>query len=475
MHNRAALCLVAAVAALGCSKPKADPAPTTTTAAAPVASAATAASVAASQAPAPSASVPVGPPPICTVESKKVWTSGANKLTGLTEQELDDGRVLIGFAIGTQPHVLIVSQGGKGQVVKATVKAGSLLATGLKAGEGVRNVLRVTPVHLEGDSAHVFVDFRDDLKDKRRRVACGPADSEDWWVAYDDVPFLDRKDNTTEEVKAAAFKKNASGVGEYHEIRDCRTFSDMHKNETWILGTGLHGTMSADADGGSAITWKTTFFVDLGKQTHERHLHEMVLKGDKPKPVDYEVPVSRRLRDGSFLVAARNGGRLLVGLLNADKTLRGQWSSYGGFATLPDLAEDGDDMILSTSLAKGKGEYGLRALRIDQSNPSLPKNYSVIVTDADQQESETDPDFIRDVKGRRWIVHVEGERGKGTLSLSPIDANFHVLGRAYQVTQEDEKASSARIAPMADGGIMIIYIRGSGELVSTEVHCKVST
>jgi hypothetical protein len=469
MQNRAALCLVAAVAAFGCSKPKTEPAPAISTTVAPIASAAPAASPAA-ETPAPSASVPIGPPPICNVHSKKVWTSGANKLAGLTERDLGDGRLAIGFAVGTQPSVLVLSKGGAGQIIKATVKPGSVLATGLKTGEGVRNLLRVTPVHVEGDTAHVFVDFRDDLKEKRRRVACGPADSEEWWVAYDDVPFFDRKDNTTDEVKSAAFKKNASGASEYAEIRDCRTFSDPEKKDTWILGSGLHGAMAADG----TITWKSTFFVDQGKQSHEQHLHTTELKGDKPKPVDYEVPVSTRLNDGSFLVATRNGGRLLVGLLNADKTLRGNWSSYGGFATLPDLAEDAEDIILSTSLAKGKGEYGLRALRISQSSPSLPRNYSVIVTDQDAQASETDPDFTRDSKGRRWLAHIEGERGKGALSLSPIDGNFHVIGRAYTVTQEDEKAASARVSPMGDGGIMVMYIRTTGELVTQEVHCSLA-
>jgi hypothetical protein len=471
MRTSIALCLIVSAASLGCSKSTPKPEPAATTSATPtVATAAASTPLAASAAEAPSAPVKVGPPPICKIESKKVWTSGVNKLAGLTEEEMSDGRLLIGLAVGNTPMVLSMNKGAQGRLIKATVKPGTTLSKPLAKGEGVRNVLRVTPVHVEGDEVHVFVDFRDDLKDKRRRVACGPADSDEWWVAFDGVPFLDRKDNTTDEVKNEAFKKDAAGVGHYHEIRDCRTFSDLNRNETWVLGSGLHGTMAADG----TLSWKSTMFVDLGKQSHEKHLHEVELKGDKPKAQDYEVPVSRRLNDGSFLVATRNGGRLLVGILNADKSLRGSFASYGGFPTLPDMAEDGEDMIISTSLAKGKGEYGLRALRISQNNPVLPKGYQVVATDAEDQGSETDPDFTRDIKGRRWMAHIEGDRGKGQLSISPMDANFRVLGRAYAVTGEDEKASSARIVGMADGGIMVIYIRDTGELVTEEVHCTVS-
>jgi hypothetical protein len=471
MQTRIALCALAALATMGCprSNPKPEPASTSSAQASQVAPPSTpAASAAASEAPVASAP-PIGPPPICKVQSQKIWTSGTNKLAGLTEDELNDGRVAIGLAIGQQPAVLIVGRGGEGRLVKVPVKAGTVLGTALKAGEGVRSILRVTPVHLDGDTVHAFVDFRDELKDKRRRVACGPADSDEWWVAFDDIPFLSRRDQNTDQVNAA-FKKTASGSAEYHEIRDCRTFADIDRKETYILGSGLDGTMQPDA----TITWKSTLFIDLGAKSHEKHLHSIELKGEPVKVQDYEVPVSRRLDDGSFLIAVRNNSRLLVGLLNPDKTLRGDLTGYAGFPTLPDIASDGEDVIVTTSLAKGKGEYGLRALRIHQQNPALPRYYSTIVTDTAGVGSETDPDFTRDSRGRRWLAHIEGERGKGKLSIAPIDSAFHHLGRPFQVTADEEKASSARLVAMGDGGILVIYIRENGELVTEEVHCTIA-
>src|SRR5512142_3388930 len=50
--------------------------------------------------------------PVCAVESKKVWLKGANTLSGLTEAMLADGRAAIGFAVGNQPHILLVTNAG---------------------------------------------------------------------------------------------------------------------------------------------------------------------------------------------------------------------------------------------------------------------------------------------------------------------------------------------------------------------------
>lgn len=462
LTRRLPLALVA-LAALSCSKstPKPEPAPASS-ATAPVAPTASQAQAVESAAPAASSAAAL-PPPICKTEWRKVWTSGADKLTGLTEAELADGRAALGLAVGIQPAVLLMGDNAEGKLVKVPLKPGTQLASHPKASDGHRHIQRVTPVKVDGDTVRVFVDFRDDYNDKRRLVACGPSDSDEWWVAFNDTPFLDRKD-PSEDDKKAAFKNN-----EYHEVRDCRTFSDIQKGETWIIGSGLHGKLGAEG----SVEWETTLFVNSGDKSHNKHLHAFPLKGDKPKPVDYEVPVAHRLADGSFLLATRNNGRMLVGVLNADKTLKGQFASYGGFPTIADMAEDGPDVILTTALAKAKNEWGIKALRINGQNPVLPKGYQNVVTD-DETESDTDPDFIRDVSGQRWIAHIEGERGKGALEIAPVDVNFRLVGRPYRVTADDQKVSSARLIPMKDGGVLAAYIMDSGDLVTEEVHCKVA-
>src|SRR5205823_4213062 len=106
--------------------------------------------------------------------------------------------VAIGFATGLDPQVLVVAKNGDGAVHRVAVKAGSRLATPPKPSEGKRTLLRVTPVKVEGDKVSAFADYRDELKDnKRMRVACGPADSDDAWISFDDVPVLDRDSKPT--------------------------------------------------------------------------------------------------------------------------------------------------------------------------------------------------------------------------------------------------------------------------------------
>ncbi len=449
----------------GCprSAPKPDPAPAASPS--PVVTASVGAATSFASAPAE-----LPPPPICRVESKKVWASGANTLTGLTEAELSDDRVALGLALGLQPAVLVVSKGGAGKLYKLALKPGTQIATPPKRDEGTRQLLRVTPVKVDGDQVRAFVDFRDELKNKRRRIACGPAESDEWWVAFNDVPFFSR-DDRSESVVKTLFTEGSGGASTYHEIQDCRTFADLSRGETWILGSGLHGSRSADG----TLSWRSTLFVDLGAKSHESHLHVVELKGDPPKQMPYEIPVSQRLEDGSFLVAVRNSSRLLVGLLNPDKTPRGDFVPYLGFPTLPDIAQDGDDVVLSTSLAQGKGEFSLRALRISSSHPKLPKNYTVVQTDETVSGSETEPDFTRDMRGQRWMAHIEGERGKGRLSIAPIDADFRLQGQPYTVTEEGEHASEPRLVAMRDGGILTAFLRerdGAVELVTEDLHCE---
>ena len=445
----------------GCCKSSPTPDPT------PVASVATATA-------APSSSSTSGPTPVCKVESKKVWGSGLNKLTGLTEATLPDGRFAIGVAIGVQPHVLVISKGGEGTLHKVAVKDGTRFGNVPKAAEGRRELMRVTPVKVDASGVRAFVDFSDHFKNKKHLVACGPAESDEWWVVFEDVPFFDREDKSPE-ATAKLFTKKGSEDGDpaYHEIRDCRTFTDIARGETYVLGSGLHGTLKSD----NTVVWKSTFFIDLGAKSHEQHIHSVELKGDPPTMLDYEVPVTGRLKDGSFLVAARNGGRLLVGILDSNKKLKGKFASYAGFPTLPDIAEDGEDLVVSTSVTVSKTDYGLRALRVPGTSPALPDAMTKVITDEGGSGSESNPDFIRDSKGNRWLAHIEGTRGKGTLAIAPMDASFKLVGRPYTVTEENERADSARLMPMTDGGIMVVYLRdaanGSADLVSEEVHCEV--
>jgi hypothetical protein len=452
--------------------PAPPPAPTGASAA-HTASAPAGASAAVASAPVDAGLPAIGAAPTCKIVAQKSWAKGLNKTTGLTEVELSDGRVAIGYAVGNEPQVLVVGSKGEGEVRKVPLKPGTALATQPKKGEGVRWMMRVTPVKVDEKSVNAFVDYRDEYKDKKRmRVACGPADSDDAWISFDDVPILDRESKPTGKVREALFNPKDPGADEgYHELRDCRTFSDPVKSETWVVGSELRARGAEGAE-----QWKASLVVDKGSKEHELHLHESELKGAPPRVINFEIPVSRRAADGTYVLAARYAGSLVVALLNENKTLR-TMKTYPGWPTLPDITQDGDDIVIATAVAKPNSkEFLLKALRMSTKHPELPKDLVPIVTDDDGVDSESAPDFTRDSKGRRWMTYIEGERGNGHLEIVPINADFQALGKPFEITTEDERASEARSVALPDGTIFMAYLRDkdkSTELVTLGLECDI--
>jgi hypothetical protein len=400
-----------------------------------------------------------------------VWLKGANALTGLTEATLADGRAAVGFAIGNQAHILLVTSGGKGSIVKVPVAKGSRLATVPK--DATRHILRVTPVKVTGEETRAFVDYEDTYRDGRRSVVCGPADASDNWVEFDGTPCAPPKGAKPEQIAALFHGEGSEKV--CNEVRTCRTFTNLDRGETWVLSSDLHGVLQSD----NTVAWRSDFVVETGAKGQKKIIESSPVKDKTLSDEYYEVPVSHALKNGSYLVAARHRNHLVVGVLGPDKALVGNLSRYPGFPTLPDMADDGSDgLVLSTSFAKGKGEFGLRALRVHESKPELPKSLHVVVTDKTTGEapSESDPDFLRDAQGRRWMAHIEGKRGDGKLSLAPLNAEFQAVGRSYGVTEGDEKATAARLVALKDKGILVVFLREADktlELVTEEVHCKI--
>jgi hypothetical protein len=438
---------------------------TASAAAAAVTSAAPVASASAS------AAVP-DKPPACRVSAEKVWAKGANRLTGLTHLELADGRIAIGMAIGNSPHTLLIGKGGHGKFEKLKIPEKSDLATPMKPGEGERQLLRVTPIKVEGDKVVAFADHKEIRKDKSRRVTCGPAEIDGEWIGFDGTPLLDREDKPSDDDKKKLFAKREADADEgYHELRECRSFADHRTGEPFIIGSELWATQQPD----DKLAWKTSLVIDTGANTHEKHLKEFDLKGEPPKIVNFEVPQLYRLEDKRFVLTVRHGGSLMVGVLNSDRSLHGGIQSYAGMPTRPEISEDGDDLVLTTSIVKDKG-WQLRALRLSMKDPKPPKALSPIITDEDDKESKSDPDFTVDTKGRRWLTFIEGERGKGALMIAPIDRDFKVIGRAYEIAPKEAKVAEARLNAFSDGVVSVIMLReegGSLELVSQDLSCDV--
>ncbi len=433
---------------------------------------------------------PVGPPPTCTVNAQKTWGKGVSTLTGLTAVALSDGKTAIGYAVGNTPQVLLVGQKGEGSIAKVEIsKESTFAAKAPKAGKGNRVLWRVTPTKIEGKTAHAFVDFRDDWNNevaaapasagqpppkKSRRVVCGPADSGDKWVSFEGDDYFGDPAYGKDAPAALVNAKVLSDAQPYTEIRDCRTFYDAKKDETWIVGSEIRVTVK---DGKAAA--ESVLFIEQGKQQKEVPLHKTTLKTDPWKLADYEVPVSHELANGTFLVAARIAGSALVAAkVEHDKTVIGQFKTYQGYFNMPDASDDGPDDVLMASMKTGKDTWALRSMRISGDKAELPAKFSEVLTDEDESHSESKPEFLRDSKGQRWVAYIENaEKGKGHLEIIPVSATFRSTGRPYAVTKEEEKASEAKLVAQKDGGFIVAYIRDAGtsggELVTEDLDCKV--
>lgn len=415
-------------------------------------------------------------PPVCQRSDEKVWGSGANKLTGLTTKGFD-GKIAVGFAFGNDPRVLVVDKDGSSKVMK--VKQGEK-AKRPDPKDGIRNLMRVSPQAIDGDEARAFIDYRDELKDKdepkdkRRHVWCGPADADQKFLEFNGKSWLDMSTKPTGEEKKKLFSWKK--LGGYVELRDCRTFVSRQDNEVWALGSVLRGFEKPDGTN----EWKMVFLVDFGSHDEEIVLHEAALKGDPPAPTTYEIPISRRIKDKGFLIATRFGGSLMVGLLDQDRKLKGKFKSYKGFPSMPDISTtDQDNLILTVGIGVG-AERSLKALLISKKDPELPADYKSIKLEPsgshEGESSFTGPELTEDDKGRRWLVYMEGPAGKGHLRLVPLGIDLQPSGRAFAVTSGDVFASEARLIALPGGKLVIAYLRdkeGKTELVTERLSCDI--
>jgi hypothetical protein len=459
--------LLLAVLLAGCA---AEPDPSSSSSRATAAARPSATATASAAPAASSAALPVDTgPPVCARANRKVWGAGASKLTGLTTKKIGDS-IAIGFALGLEPRVLVIDKAGNAQLLE--VKVGDK-AKPPSPKEGFRSLMRVTPRSIEGEQAHAFLDYRDDLPHKHRHVSCGPADGTDDFLSFDGTSWLDLEPKPTgaDKKKLFSWKK----LGGYVELRDCRTFVTTQSSEVWALGSVLRGSEKADGSN----EWKMVLVVDFGKGDDEIVLHEAPLKGDPPKLATFEIPTSRRAGDKGFLVATRFGGSLMVGVLDKEHKLQGSFKSYPGFPTMPDIGSTKEELILTTGIGWG-ADKTLKSLVISRDTLELPERYVELgIKPAESAEAETSftaPELSVDPKGQRWLAYVEGPKDQGKLRLVPLNKDLHPAGRAFSITEGDASSSEGRVVALDDGRLMVAYLReldGKVELLTEQLSCDV--
>lgn len=405
---------------------------------------------------------------MCTVSNEAVQASGVSTTTGLTTKAFK-GELAIGYSDGV-PRVLAIDAQGKVRKLDVVLGEKSKLP---KDKATWRNLMRVSPRVVEGDKAKAFIDFRDDSTDKRRRVFCGPAESDETFLEYEGTSWLDLdpKPEGEEKKKLFSWKK----LGGYVELRDCRTFVTLEKDEVWAIGSVLRGIEKPDGSN----EWKLVAVVDFGKNDEEIVLSEVPLKSDPPKLTGgFEVPTMRRVGDKGYVVAARLGGSLWVAVLDKDRKKLSE-RTYPGWPSGPDLTTTKDAVQLVSGIGLGK-EKTLKGFVMPRDTMKLPEKLTDIGVKSDgDTEGEaqfTAPELVPDSKGQLWLTYVEGARDKGQLRIVPVDAALQPMGRSFRVTGPDQFATEARLAQLADGRLGVAYIRGAGkssELVTSELSCTV--
>ncbi len=432
---------------------------------------------------APSAE-PAPPPvvPVCKVEHQKLWTKGVNMLTGLTATTLPDGKDVIGLAVGNAPYTLTVASDGQGTLAKVAVDPANDFAKAPKPTDGTRFVNRVTPIRADG-KLRVLVDYRDEVKtkapagrpevSKTRRVACGPVEKTERWVAWEGPNYVDEPKHQKDPAAAIKGAGYLAPGRAYQEIRDCRSFYDSKHDDAWVVGSML------TLEDGASITGKSELFV-VTASTRPATLASEALSVNPWKRVDYEMPVSHETSSGVYLVAARTNAGLTALLLDRQKKPIGTASKYPGVFQMPDVSDDGADDVFVAAQSVANGGLALRAMRIAGEPPTLPKSFANVQTDEDGSKTEGRPEFLRDSKGQRWIAYIEdAEKGKGRLEIIPVTATFRAAGKPYEVTGPAEKATEARLFPRKEGGFIVVYTRDGGdgvlELVSEDLSCQVKS
>lgn len=440
-------------------------APATTSAAVPSSSAA-------APADGPAAVLPEEGPPVCTRSNEKVHSEDALAVTGLTTKGFKTD-LAVGFAGNGIPRVLVID--GKGGTKVMDVQLGEKSHLSKEKGTW-RNLMRVSPRDIAGEKARAFIDYYDASKDKKRHVWCGPADANETFLEWEGTSWLDLDPKPaagTEEKKALfSWKK----LGGYIELRDCRSFVTLEKDEAWALGSMLRGVEKEDGTN----EWKTILVVDYGKGDEEVVLYEIPLKGDPPKFGAFEIPTMRRAGDKGFVVAARLGGSLWVATLDKDRKVKGSPKFYPGWPTGTDIATTKDALILTTGVGLGK-EKTLKGLVIPRDTLALPDKLTDIGVkpydaSGDEKAQFVAPELTLDSKGQLWLAYVEGPKDKGHIRIAPVGPDLQPVGRSFPITAGDASGVEARLHALADGKLVVAYLRTKDkktQLVTEELSCDI--
>ncbi|WP_394844500.1 hypothetical protein LZC95_46535 [Pendulispora brunnea] len=244
-----------------------------------------------SAAPAPAPAVSVAPaapsnPKACSVVGSGISIAkGARSDTGATPARLSDGRIVIGYAVGTNPRASVVDLGAQ-TATAVDVDASALTKDLGPVDKGSTLFLhRVTPFGAAELKMRVLVDASVTAQDKSKRVRCGFSDA-------------DRIVGTT--------PPNPMAGVNVEEIRSCRSFTDG-KN-VWALSSS---DTTARNSGEPTSQWAFHLVGNDGAATK-------TILGTRKVPdatlerYNFDLPASVHEGDAGYVFAGRFNGNLAL-------------------------------------------------------------------------------------------------------------------------------------------------------------------
>lgn len=446
---------------------------------------------------------------LCQVEKEKSWGKWVNQRTGLTPTELPNSKYALGVAFGNTPSVLTVTPDGNATLKRINPQDGSKVGRKIDSKTGRRDLQRVTPIVIDGNT-QAYADYRDRLNDGMRRIACGPADTDKELLVFDGKPVLDELKEEQKDAKPAdpkqavtdapapsaapeasgapaapvegrslklgKLKLNPALVGrvrdaaktdsaeKLREVRDCRSFVDQRKQEVWGVASELVGEAKDDG-----YTWEMRFFVLTPGGAQIRIMTTKL--GDKPKTLHtLEAPVAARMGD-DYVLAARYQGALYAWHLDSGFKPKGAVKRYGGgYPSLVRFADDNGELRLFTSQQVGKDDWRLASLRL---TGGLPKGLNKLELG---DESRAEPSFARS-GSQRWVSYHQGDRRKAQVMVQGVDGDLNPVGKAFAATVEGDEVYESLLLPLNDGKLYLVMLKkpkgeAAPELVSQVLTCK---
>jgi len=395
-------------------------------------------------APAPAASLaPVAPaalanPNACSVVGSSISiVKGARSDTGATPARLADGRIVVGYAVGTSPRASVVDLGAS-TATAVDVDASTLTKDLGPIEKGsTLSLHRVTPFAATELKMRVLVDASVSAQDKSKRVRCGFADAD-----------------------------RVVGSSEGGEtLQNCRSFTDGKK--TWALSSW--GKPAADGSK-AASRWALHLVGDDGAVS-ETTLGTRNVPDPSLERYNFDLPASVHEGEAGYVLAGRFNGNLALTRRaeESDAVAELSLSWFNAASGMPALAAADRSVTVIAPIAGKSDLYGMN-FPIEAKSPKPAAVH--VETEAGAGE-RTSLSLVRSgADSVLAFVEAKGEAKK--VKLVVLDAALKPRGPVLDMPGTG-KAAAVKLLPLETAGRVLAVTVDGGEITASTIACPPSS